>query len=100
MRMHKADKSDVHRLAQTHFNTERRVKKGQDAYFDQMRALSRYYHELDEELAMLRSRMHTLLQLTFPEMESLFTQKSDKHCTNAIRFYLFSFVFPVIYSLT
>jgi transposase len=36
MRMHKADKSDSHRLAQTHFNTERRVKKGQDAYFDQM----------------------------------------------------------------
>lgn len=56
--------------------TERRIKKPQDHYFDQMRALSRYYHELDEERAMLRSRMHTLLQLTFPEMESLFTQKS------------------------
>jgi len=77
MRIHKTDKSDAHRLAQTHFTTEQRIKKPQDHYFDQMRALSRYYHELDEERAMLRSRMHTLLQLTFPEMESLFTQKSE-----------------------
>lgn len=53
------------------------MKKPEDHYFDQMRALSRYYHELDEELATLRSRMHTLLQLTFPEMESLFTHKSE-----------------------
>ena len=77
IRIHKTDKSDAHRLAQTHFTTERRIKKPQDHYFDQMRALSRYYHELDEERAMLRSRMHTLLQLTFPEMELLFTQKSE-----------------------
>lgn len=77
MRMHKTDKSDAHRLAQSHFNTKRRVKKTQNNYFDQMRALSRYYHDLDEELKVIRGRMHTLLQLTFPELESLFTQKSE-----------------------
>lgn len=77
MRMHKTDKSDAHRLAQTHFNTERRIKQPNDIYFDQMRALSRYYHELDEELSIFRSRMHTLIQLTFPELESVFTNKSE-----------------------
>jgi transposase len=77
MRMHKTDKSDAHRLARTHFTAERRTKKPQEAYFDQMRALSRYYAEIDEELSTIRSRMHTLLQLTFPELESLFTQKSE-----------------------
>lgn len=77
MRMHKTDKNDAHRLAQTHFNTKRRVKKTQDHYFDQMRAFSRYYHDLDEERKVIRCRMHTLLQLTFPELESLFTQKSE-----------------------
>ncbi|WP_078412155.1 IS110 family RNA-guided transposase [Priestia abyssalis] len=77
MRMHKTDKSDAHRLAQTHFTATRRIKKPQEAYYDQMRALSRYYKELDEELSLIRSRIHTLLQLTFPEMESLFTQKSE-----------------------
>lgn len=50
---------------------------GFERLYDQMRALTRYYRELDEELALIRSRMHTLLQLTFPEMESLFTQKSE-----------------------
>jgi Transposase. len=77
IRMHKTDKSDAHRLARTHFTAERRTKKPQEAYFDQMRALSRYYAEIDEELSTIRSRMHTLLQLTFPELESLFTQKSE-----------------------
>jgi len=42
-----------------------------------MRAFSRYYHELDEELKLIRSRMHTLLQLTFPEMESFVHSKSE-----------------------
>lgn len=53
MRMYKTDKSDAHRLAQSHFNTKRRVKKTQNNYFDQMRALSRYYHDLDEELKVI-----------------------------------------------
>jgi transposase len=77
MRMHKTDKSDAHRLAQTHFTHERSNKVTQEYYFDQMRSLSRYYHELDQELKLVRSRIHTLLQLTFPEIETLFTNKSE-----------------------
>ncbi|MDM5336552.1 IS110 family transposase [Fictibacillus enclensis] len=77
MRRHKTDKSDAHRLAQTHFTSDRKNKIAQDDYYDQMRSLSRYYHELDQELKLVRSRIHTLLQLTFPEIETLFTGKSE-----------------------
>lgn len=77
MRIHKTDKSDTHRLAQTHFTNERRTKKRQENYYNQMRALSRYYEELDDERTLVRGRMHSLLQLTFPELEKLFTQKSE-----------------------
>ncbi|MBS4213972.1 IS110 family transposase [Neobacillus rhizophilus] len=77
MRIHKTDKSDAHRLAQTHFTNERRTKKRQENYYNQMRALSRYYEELDDERTLVRGRMHSLLQLTFPELEKLFTQKSE-----------------------
>lgn len=77
MRVHKTDKSDAHRLAQTHFTTVRRAKKPQGQYFNQMRSLSRYYEELDEERTVFRGRMHSLIQLTFPEIEALFTQKSE-----------------------
>lgn len=77
MRIHKTDKSDAHRLAQTHFTNERRTKKPQENYYNQMRALSRYYEELDGERTLVRGRMHSLIQLTFPELETLFTQKSE-----------------------
>jgi transposase len=77
MRIHKTDRSDAHRLAQTQFTNERRTKKPQENYYDKMRALSRYYEELDDERTVVRGRMHSLLQLTFPEVESLFTHKSE-----------------------
>lgn len=73
MRMHKTDKSDAHRLAQTHISHKRRNHHPQGIYFDQMRALSRYYTETEKEIKTIRSRLHSLIQLSFPELESLFS---------------------------
>ncbi|MBA9029460.1 IS110 family transposase [Peribacillus huizhouensis] len=77
MRIHKTDKSDAHQLARTHFTAERRVKAPQDSYFEEMRALSRYYAELEEDLAILRNRIHAMVQLSFPELEVLYKTKSE-----------------------
>ncbi|PEP53044.1 IS110 family transposase [Bacillus pseudomycoides] len=77
LRIHKTDRSDAHRLALTHFTVTRRVSTGTDNLFYQLKSLSRLYSELDSELSMIRGRMHKVIQLTFPELEKMFTSKSD-----------------------
>ena len=76
MRRQKTDKSDAHELAKSHFRVERKQTYLEDDYYHQMRALSRYYDELDREAGQLFSRMHALLQLSFPELEQLFSTRS------------------------
>lgn len=76
MRRHKTDISDAHDLAKSHFRTERKSTYQEDNYYIQMRALTRYYDELDSEITNLFSRMHAILQLSFPELERLFSKRS------------------------
>lgn len=76
MRRHKTDKSDAHELAKTHFNMNRDYTYQQEEYYEQMRAFTRYYDEVDTEMNHLRNRMHAILQLSFPELENLITPKS------------------------
>lgn len=77
LRIHKTDRSDAHRLALTHFTATRRVSHGTNHIFHQLKSLSRFYIELDGELSVIRSRMHKVIQLTFPELEKMFTSKSE-----------------------
>ncbi|EEM68342.1 MULTISPECIES: IS110 family transposase [Bacillus cereus group] len=77
LRIHKTDRSDAHRLALTHFTAIRRVFTGTDNLFYQLKSFSRLYSELDSELSIIRGRMHKVIQLTFPELERMFTSKSD-----------------------
>lgn len=76
MRRNKTDKSDAYELAKTHFKTERNQTFQQESYYDQMRAMSRYYGEVDEELIHLRNRMHAILHVSFPELEQMITPSS------------------------
>ncbi len=76
MRRHKTDKSDAHELAKSHFRIERSTTYQEDNYFKQMRALTRYYDELASEVTNLYSRMHAILQLSFPELEHLLSKRS------------------------
>jgi transposase len=41
-----------------------------------MRALTRYYEELDSEITPLYNRMHSILQLSFPELQKIFSTRS------------------------
>lgn len=76
MRRHKTDISDAHELAKTHFKMEWKATYQQDDYYERMRAMTRYYDETDEEMNLVRSRMHAILQLSFPELEQLITPSS------------------------
>lgn len=76
MRRHKTDVSDAHELAKTHFNMAREATYQQENYYVQMCAITRYYDEIDEEIIHLRSRMHAILHVSFPELEQLITPSS------------------------
>lgn len=86
MRRHKTDISDAHELAKTHFKEGREATYVQDTYYEQMRAITRYYDEIDEEIILLRSRMHAILHVSFPELEKLVTPSSALFL-NIVRLY-------------
>lgn len=50
----------------------------QEDYCEQMGALTRYYDEVDDEIILLKSRMHEILQLIFSALETLITPSSVK----------------------
>lgn len=77
LRIHKTDRSDAHQLALTHFSTQRIHRNGTEDFFLQLKSLSRFYSELDDELSVIRNRLHKVIQLTFPELEKILTKKSE-----------------------
>lgn len=77
LRIHKTDRSDAHQLALTHFSNERRIETETDDIYRQLKRLSRHYDELDDELGVVRSRLHKVFQETFPELETIFKTKSE-----------------------
>lgn len=77
LRIHKTDRSDAHRLALTHFTHERRIETDSNDVYRQLKRLSRHYSELDDELSVTCSRLHKVVQETFPKLENIFTTKSE-----------------------
>lgn len=76
LRNHKTDRVDAHQLANSHFLNERRLETPSTDLYRQLKKLSRHYADLDTELTVVRGRLHTELQLTFPELSELFSTKS------------------------
>lgn len=76
LRRNKTDKSDAHELAKSHFKNERNHTYQHDDYYDNMRVLSRRYDDIKKEESIYKNRLHALLQLSFPEMELIFEDKS------------------------
>jgi transposase len=76
MRRQKTDIQDAHGLASSHFRVERVVTHQEEAYYDQMRAISRYVSEIDDEIQSLTGRLHAILQLSFPGIERIFSTQS------------------------
>lgn len=74
MRRHKTDVSDAHELARSHFKVDREETYVEEEYFQQMRALSRYYEDIGKEIVRYRNRLHSFLQLSFPLLEKAFTK--------------------------
>ena len=86
MRRNKTDISDAHELAKSHFKAERYETYVQDDYFEQMRALGRYYDVLEKEIQSYANRLHAFLQLSFPLLEETFS-KSSIQFLNIVQLY-------------
>ncbi|BDX51275.1 TPA: IS110 family transposase [Enterococcus faecalis] len=76
LRRNKNDKADAHSLAKSYMVNKTNFYKSSDKRYDELKQLSRYYSEIDEELSIVRGRLHSCIQATFPELEQLFTTKS------------------------
>jgi len=76
MRRQKTDIGDAHELARTHFRVDRTETYIQEDYYEQMRALVRYYQDIEKEIGQQSNRLHAFLQLSFPLLEKVFSKSS------------------------
>lgn len=84
LRVHKTDRSDAHRLAQTHLTSNRKPKVFERTEYQQLRVLSRFYEEIDKEIILIKNRLHNALQLTFPELASIFPNQNSALYLNVL----------------
>lgn len=87
LRSWKTDKADAHRLAQSHFKSQRRVKEKPADSYEKIRALARFYQEVEGKIKRFRMDLHNGLQMTFPELELFFTNRVTPYALTLISFY-------------
>lgn len=75
LRSWKTDKQDAHKLAQTHALKKRTPKVEQEGIYQAMRDLTRFYHEVEDDIKRTRMHLHNCLQLVFPELEHFFSSR-------------------------
>ena len=71
LRVRKTDKIDAEKLAQSQFILNRKPTYVQKEVYQNLRALSRFYQNLTEDIVRAKNRLHKVLQVTFPELENL-----------------------------
>ena len=76
LRRNKTDKSDAHNLAKSHLKETRDSTYQQDDYYEKMRVRSRRYGDIDKEIIRYKSKLHSLMHLSFPEMDAIFKTKT------------------------
>lgn len=77
-RRFKTDRIDAQGLANTQFVIKRAFSYQMDPVYSRLRDLSRFYQEVNKDIVAHKNRLHRALQLTFPEIEQLFTHPSGK----------------------
>lgn len=78
LRPYKTDRSDALNLAQTSFIIHRSLSYKQNPVYEQLHDLSRFYQEVSRDVVNHKNRLHRALQLTFPQLESLFSNTNNE----------------------
>lgn len=84
LRSWKTDKQDAHKLAQTHAGKRRTPRVPQEETYQDLRDLSRFYQEVEEEIKRTRMHLHNCLQLVFPELEQFFSNRINLYALTLI----------------
>ena len=71
LRVRKTDKIDAEKLAQSQFILNRKPTYVQEEVYQDLRDLSHFYQNLTEDIKKKKKRLHKVLQVTFPELESI-----------------------------
>lgn len=84
LRVRKTDKIDAEKLAQSQFILNRKPTYIQEDVYQELRDLSRFYQNLTEDIVRTKNRLHKVLQVTFPELESLLSTPTGEQYWNLV----------------
>ncbi len=84
LRVRKTDKIDAEKLAQSQFVLNRKPTYIQEETYQELRSLSRFYKNLTEDIVRTKNRLHKVLQVTFPELESLLSTPTGEQYWNLV----------------
>ncbi|KHD44049.1 transposase, partial [Streptococcus uberis] len=84
LRVRKTGKIDAEKLAQSQFVLNRRPTYRQKEVYQELRDLSRFYQNLTEDIVRTKNRLHKVLQVTFPELESLLSTPTGEQYWNLV----------------
>lgn len=85
LRVRKTDKIDAEKLAQSQFVLNRKPTYVQEEVYQDLRDLSRFYQNLTEDTVRTKNRLHKVLQVTFPELESILSTPTGEQYWQLVR---------------
>lgn len=56
----------------------------QEALYQELRDLSRFYQNLTEDIVCAKNRLHKVLQVTFPELENILSAPTGEQYWNLV----------------
>ena len=84
LRVRKTDKIDAEKLAMSQFILNRKPSYVQEALYQELRDLSRFYQNLTEDIVCAKNRLHKVLQITFPELENILSAPTGEQYWNLV----------------
>lgn len=87
LRYNKTDKNDACHLALIQLQKHHPFFKKEAEAYHKMQALDRSYDELTRDLVAAKNRLHRILQLTFPEIETLLSTAAGNNYWQIVKLY-------------
>lgn len=84
LRVRKTDKINAEKLASSQFILHRKPTYIQDKVYQELHDLGRFYQNLTEDIVRFRNRLHKVLQITFPELESFLSTPTGEQYWNLV----------------
>ncbi|MCQ8272903.1 IS110 family transposase, partial [Streptococcus suis] len=75
---------DAEKLAQSQFVLNRKPTYVQEEVYQELRDLSRFYQNLTEDIVRAKNRLHKVLQVTFPEIETVLSKPTGEQYWNLV----------------